>query len=124
MIAELQRPMGRSLLRGLKKRCPSCGEGAIFKRYLKATDNCDHCGEGLSHIRTDDFAPWLTILVVGHILAPVMLEVERSYTPPLWILMSILVPSVIVMCLFLLPYAKGTILGLMWALRMRGDEQH
>ncbi|WP_259779644.1 DUF983 domain-containing protein [Aestuariispira ectoiniformans] len=124
MIAEAQRPMGRSLLRGLKKRCPNCGEGAIFKRYLKATDNCDHCGESLSHIRTDDFAPWLTILVVGHIIAPILLEIERSYAPPLGILMSILIPLVIVLSLVLLPFAKGTCLGLMWALRMRGDEQH
>lgn len=122
--ADAKRPVMQSLKRGMKKRCPNCGEGTIFRRYLKPTDNCATCGEALGHIRTDDFAPWLTIIVLGHLLAPLIVEIERNIAPPLWVSMAIWLPLVTVLVLALLPTAKGVVLGLMWSLRMRGDEQH
>jgi len=117
------RPVKQSLWRGLQKKCPNCGVGKIYDRYLKPTTNCNHCGEQLSEIRTDDFAPWLTILVLGHILVPALLHVERNITPPLWVHAVIWLPLATIGVLALLPYSKGVCLGLMWALRLKGDEQ-
>lgn len=122
--ATANRPMKQSLWRGLKKKCPNCGVGNIFERYLKPTKACGNCGEELSHIRTDDFAPWLTILVLGHILIPTIVEVERNITPPLWVHAAIWLPLATVLVLLLLPFSKGVCLGLMWSLGLRGDEQH
>ena len=34
----------RSMLRGLKGRCPACGEGKLFWRYLKVEPRCGECG--------------------------------------------------------------------------------
>ncbi len=121
---QARRPIRRSLWRGLLKRCPNCGAGRIFERYLKPTRCCSNCGEALGHIHTDDFAPWLTILVLGHILVPVVGTIDYYLTPPLWIILLSVVVIGTMLALALLPHAKGLCLGLMWALRMRGDEQH
>ena len=115
-------PVFRSIFRGLLKRCPNCGQGRIFKSYIKPADFCQECSEKLGHIRSDDFAPWLMILVMGHIVVSLVLYVELNFAPPLWVHASVWTPTIIFLTLCLLPHAKGACVGLMWALRLRGDE--
>jgi uncharacterized protein (DUF983 family) len=122
--ASLERRTWPAMRRGLHMRCPSCGEGALFRAYLKPTAACDRCGEPFGHIRTDDIAPWLTILVVGHIVVPLVLWSEQVMSPPLWLSMTVWpLVTAIGMALFL-PRAKGMALGLMWSKRLTGDERH
>ena len=40
----------------------------------------------------------------------------------MWLQVSIFIPATLILTLLLLPRAKGALLGLMWALRLRGDE--
>ncbi|HEX8153102.1 MAG TPA: hypothetical protein VF698_08260 [Thermoanaerobaculia bacterium] len=37
-------PIGLVLRRGLRKRCPRCGEGALFRRRIESFDRCPACG--------------------------------------------------------------------------------
>jgi len=113
----------RSVLRGFRKRCPNCGRGRIYRRYLKPVGQCERCDEPLGHIRTDDFAPWLTILVLGHILVPSVFAIERLYAPPLWLHAAIWGPLIPLIIFMVLPHTKGACLGLMWALGLSGDER-
>ena len=113
--------LGLAILRGLARRCPSCGIGHSFKGYLKVTD-CPHCGEELGHIRADDFPPSLTIAIVGHMVVPMLLMSEQLMSPPTWMLLGVAVPVTLGLTLALLPRVKGGILGLMWHLGLRGDE--
>lgn len=32
------------MLRGLRLRCPACGEGQLFKSMFKMYEQCSHCG--------------------------------------------------------------------------------
>lgn len=104
-------------LRGLINRCPNCGEGRLLASYLKPVENCAVCGENLGQIRADDGPAWLTILLVGHILAPIMLSVVPDsqmpdfFAIPMWILIA----SVLV--LLILPRAKGIFVGILWKMR-------
>lgn len=116
------RPLGRSMWRGLCKRCPRCGHGSLVVQYLKPTSGCPECGEAYDSIRTDDFAPWLTVLMLGHLLMPAAVSLERLVHPPLWVHLVVWVPLGIEMVIVLLPRAKGLALGLMWSLGLRGDE--
>ena len=116
------RPIWRSLKRGFARRCPSCGEGHSFKGYLRIKDRCLSCQEPLGLIRADDFPPYCTIFVVGHVVVPFVLAVERAYAPPAWVHMAIWPAATLALTLALLPYIKGAVVGLMWALRLRGDE--
>jgi uncharacterized protein (DUF983 family) len=33
-----------ALLRGLRKRCPHCGQGRLFEGWSRHLDRCEHCG--------------------------------------------------------------------------------
>ena len=120
--SKVQRPVLRSIFRGILKRCPNCGNGRIFKTYLKPAGSCQECGEKLGHIRTDDFAPWLVILIVGHIVVSLTLYTELTFSPPLGVHMALSMPTIIILTLGLLPPAKGACLGFMWSLGLHGQE--
>jgi uncharacterized protein (DUF983 family) len=117
-----QRPIALSIRRGALLRCPCCGEGRLFRSYLKPAGDCSSCGEVYGDMRTDDAAPWLTILIVGHIVGPLIVMSERNFAPPFWVQIGIFIPATLLLTLWLLPHAKGALLGLMWALRLRGTE--
>jgi uncharacterized protein (DUF983 family) len=109
-----------SILRGFKQKCPACGEGRMFGKYLKVHDKCPSCGEELHHQRADDAPPYFTILIVAHIVGAGILWTEQTYAPPTWVHWIIWLPLLLVLSLWLLPRVKGALIGLQWALRMHG----
>jgi uncharacterized protein (DUF983 family) len=114
----------RAVGRGFSRRCPRCGRGDIFVRYLKPAPTCGACGESYGEIRTDDIAPYFTILAVGHLIVPSLLLVEQFYAPPVWIHWLLWPPLTLLAALVVLPRIKGAVMGWMWWLGLRGDEQH
>jgi uncharacterized protein (DUF983 family) len=114
------RPVFGSLLRGAMLKCPACGTGSMFRRYLKVADHCAHCGEALHHQRADDAPPYFTIVIVGHIVVSLVLAVEMAYRPPLWLHAALWLPLTVILTLLLLPAVKGALVGLQWALLMHG----
>lgn len=109
-----------AMLRGAALRCPACGQGAMFHKYLKVADACPACGEELHHQRADDAPPYFTMLVVGHIVVAGVMYVEKAYAPDLWVHAALWTPLILGLSLALLPRVKGALIGLQWALRMHG----
>lgn len=109
-----------AMRRGLRGRCPNCGEGRLFRAFLKVGDACPACGEELFHHRADDAPPYFTIFIVGHIVVPAMLLLETTVTPPLWVHMAVWGPLTLILALAFLPLVKGAVVGLQWAHRMHG----
>jgi len=103
-----------ALSRSILKRCPRCGKASIYKRYLKLKSNCNHCDEQLSIYRTDDFGPWLTIIIAGHIIVPLVLFIEQVYAPDLWLQAVTWIPLTIATVLFILPVSKSICLAILW----------
>jgi len=118
------RPTWQSIKRGLLFKCPACGEGKLFRKFLKVADNCNHCGEELHHHRADDAPPYFTIFIVGHIVIPLLTWVEIAYQPEIWIHAVLWVPMTIGLSLISLPMTKGGTVGLQWALKMHGFGGH
>ncbi len=116
--------MMRSLFRGLRRSCPQCGKSNAFRTYLKQVDSCGQCAAELGQIRADDLPPYFTIFLVGHIIVPLILLVEKLYEPAQWLQMLVWPSATLLLTLLLLPYIKGGVLGIMWSLHMKGDEQH
>jgi uncharacterized protein (DUF983 family) len=110
------------LKRGLSRRCPNCGEGRLFTRYLKIRRPCEDCGADNTIYPSDDFPPYLTILITGHVLVPLFILTDRAYEPPLWLESVIWLPATVIMCLALLPSMKGATVGLCWATNMVRSE--
>lgn len=115
-----ERSTGQAVRRGLLCRCPSCGKGRLFNGYLKVVDRCANCGEELCHHRADDGPAYLTILLVGHLLAPVILFMFMTWRPSPWIMASVLSVACVSLSLALLPRMKGLVVGVQWARRMHG----
>ncbi|MEM9762054.1 MAG: DUF983 domain-containing protein [Pseudomonadota bacterium] len=115
-----ERPLSPALKRGWKGCCPNCGEHTLFANYLTVADECTHCGEALHHHRADDLPAWLTMVIVGHVLAVALLAVENAFAPALWVHGLIFGPFVILSSLWLLPHVKGAVVGMQWAWRMHG----
>lgn len=112
-----------ALLRGLRLRCPNCGHGRLLYRYLKVVDRCPACGTVYGHFRADDAPPWLTVLVVGHLVAPIILMLERGEPLPLWLKVATYLPAVLLLTLALLPRMKGLVLAIMWHVKAEGSER-
>lgn len=100
-------------MRGLADRCPVCGQGRIFSGYLRVVPLCSACHAPLGTARADDAPPYFTIFLVGHIIIPLLLWTERSFTPSLWILMAIFLPLTTVLSLAVIRPIKGATVGLM-----------
>lgn len=118
--SEPKRSIADAMLRGARQRCPACGEGAMFRAYLKVADACPVCGEDLHHQRADDAPPYFTMVIVGHVVIAGVLLLEKAYAPPSWVHLALWLPLTVILSLWLLPRVKGALVGLQWALRMHG----
>jgi uncharacterized protein (DUF983 family) len=114
------RPRLRSMLRGFIGRCPHCGEGHLFGRFLKPVAACSVCGEDYTHQRADDAPPYFTMVIVGHILVPVLLAVQLTTHLTTTQHLMIWLPLTAGLTIGLLQPVKGAIIALQWALRMHG----
>lgn len=122
-MPEIVHPLFRSIRRGVAHRCPACGQGRMFGRYLKIEPNCSNCGHELARYPADDGPAYLTILLVGHlIIAPMLIFPVVWRTDPL-ISLPIILGSLSVVTLLALPRIKGGWVGLMYALQVT-DREH
>lgn len=101
-------------------RCPRCGIGKLFARYTTVNASCGHCGLDFSHHRADDAPPYIVIVVLGHIIVPFALVLEKNYEPSLAVHFALWVPLTIILSLALLPPAKGLVIAIQWANEMHG----
>ena len=114
------RDLKRAMTRGWRRRCPSCGSGPMMRSYLAVRDNCPICHEELHHHRADDGPAYLTILFVGHLMAPLLHIVFVHYRPDPLTLFTIFAVGCVGLSLYLLPRLKGAIVGYQWAREMYG----
>ncbi|HEU4804645.1 MAG TPA: DUF983 domain-containing protein [Nitrobacter sp.] len=119
-----KRPLWAAMKRGLFCRCPRCGKGKLFRAFLKTADNCSECGLDFSPHRADDLPAYLVIVVVGHIVVPLALLIEKEFSPPLFVQWAIYLPTTLVLALWLIQPIKGGVVGLQWALRMHGFDEN
>ena len=115
--------LASAMWRGIRGRCPHCGEGRLFPRFLKVADRCEACGEELFHQRADDFPAYIVIVMVGHAVVPAILAVEMAYAPPLALQLLVWLPVTLFASLALLQPTKGAIVGLQWQSGMHGFAQ-
>ena len=119
-----KRDLWTAMKRGFMCRCPRCGQGKLFRAFLKVDDHCATCGLDYTPHRADDLPAYLVIIIVGHIVVPVVLWVETNYSPAIWLQMAIYLPFTFLSSLLLLQPVKGAVVGFQWALRMHGFDEN
>jgi len=118
-MPEIVHPLFRSIRRGLKGRCPACGDGKMFWRYLKVASRCPACGHDLARYPADDGPAYVTILLVGHLLVAPLLLFPIIWRAPAIYSAPIVMLSVGVFTLLALSSIKGGWIGLMYALGVK-----
>lgn len=115
-----QRNLRAAMLKGMRLRCPNCGQGRLFAGYLKVAPACSECGLDFTPQRADDGPAYIVILLVCHIAG---LGLHFLYKPLLdnpLALALILSAGALVLALALLPPVKGAIVAIQWAKQMHG----
>ncbi len=94
----------------------------MFSGFLKVVPACASCGAPLGSLRADDLPPYITIMIVGHFIVPMMLWMEKAVRPELWVHSVIWVPLTLGLTLALIRPVKGATVGLMTRLGMLGSD--
>ena len=118
---EVRADVPTAMRRGFMCRCPACGEGRLFGRFLKVEPACSACGQAFHHHRADDFPPYIVMLIVGHVVGYGIYASEMHVENVPLLVHALLWPSLAVgLCLALLQPVKGAVIGLQYGLRMHG----
>jgi uncharacterized protein (DUF983 family) len=113
-------PLNLAMKRGFLGRCPSCGQTPLFQSYLNQVQSCSKCGAEFGRIRADDAAPWLTIIVVGHLFLPLIFFINLESVMPFWLGVFSWAALFSGLSLALLPRAKGMFIAMLWVTRAPG----
>lgn len=110
----------QSAWRGICGRCPRCGQGGLFRKWLKPRDACPACAMDLTPQRADDFPAYIAMIVTGHIMAPLIIMLSLDFALGPVASMAILVPAALAMMLGMLQPAKGAVIATQWWFGMHG----
>ena len=111
-----------ALSRGLRGRCPHCGEGRMFRTYLKVSPACPACGVDLARYPADDGPAYFTILIVGHLVIVPVLFIPWVWQGPTLVTVPVTLGFLAAVTLALLPIVKGAFIGHMAFLRATADQ--
>lgn len=98
----------------MKCRCPRCGEGPLFRSYLKVASRCESCGLDLEFADSGDGPAIFIIFVVGFIVVAGALIVDVLFHPPVFVHLIVWLPTTVILCLALLPPFKATMVALQY----------
>ncbi len=115
-----ERALWPALRRGFRCKCPNCGSGPLLKSYLTIRDTCTVCRQDFSGHRADDGPAYLTILIVGHLMAPLLHIAFVQFRPEPLVLFAVFALGCVTLSLYLLPRLKGAIVAFQWARQMHG----
>lgn len=110
-----RRYYGRSPIEtGIRLRCGNCGQGKLFKSYLKFKDQCDVCGQSFSVADTADgpafFVGFLALIVFtpAFVLAGLIPDTTLGFVLTMAVMTVICIGSI----LLLLPPFKAVLFNL------------
>lgn len=106
-------PLPTAVGRGLRNRCPVCGEGRVFRGWLSVVPQCGSCGTKLGELRADDAPPYVVVFITAHVVGVSLLWVEQAYSPSAWVEAAIFVPMTVALVFGLLRPVKGALVGVL-----------
>lgn len=99
---------------GLRRRCPRCGEGRLYERYLVLAERCTACGLDYREADSGDGPAFFIILALGALVTLGALLLEVAFSPPQWVHMAIWIPAILGGSLAMLPPFKATLIALQY----------
>jgi len=102
------------IVRGLRGRCPRCGEGHLFQGFLSLRPRCEHCGLDFNFADAGDGPAVFVILLGGFVVVFAAMVVEFVYQPPYWVHAALWVPLILLLTLGPLRPIKGLLIALQY----------
>jgi uncharacterized protein (DUF983 family) len=114
MMTEAAGPIDRAILRGLRGRCPRCGEGSLYRGFINLKPACEKCGLDFGFADAGDGPAVFAILIGGFIVVFAALMVEFTYQPSYWVHAALWLPLILLVTLGPLRPIKGVLIGLQY----------
>jgi len=95
-------------------RCPRCGKGSLYAGYLDLAPHCPSCGLDYAMFDAGDGPAVFVILIVGAVVCAGALYVEFTFHPPYWVHAVLWIPTVVILSVGLLRFAKSLLLVLQY----------
>ena len=104
-----------AIRRGMKRRCPRCGEGALFSRGISVNDRCSVCG---LVFQPDHGDTWMFMIITDRI--PILLGIVLVYfgfRSTNVVIMSIFFALMAIPMILTLPHRQGIALAIDYLVR-------
>src|SRR5664279_4184121 len=72
------------LLTGIRGRCPRCGEGKLFRGFLKLASRCDVCGLNYGFADPADGPAFFAMTAMSFPVVGLALWFDAACAPPWW----------------------------------------
>src|SRR5579885_264516 len=105
-------PQPLPIARGLRGRCPRCGEGKLFTGFLGLRAGCDRCGLDYGFADAGDGPAVFVILIGGFVVVFAALVTEILFQPPYWVHAALWLPLILIVTLAPLRPIKGLLIAL------------
>ena len=102
------------LVAGLLCRCPRCGDGKLFRGYLKVAPTCSVCGLDLEFADSGDGPAIFVIFLVAPVIIVLAMITTAMFNPAPYVHLILWIPTTIILSLALLPPFKGTLVALQY----------
>ncbi len=91
--------------RGLRLRCPVCGEGKLFRTYFTMRESCERCGVRFAR----EHGQWVGSLDINTFVVAFGLMIASAFSPlwPLPILLAVWCGAAIVVPLLTFRFSRG-----------------
>ncbi|SFZ86120.1 Uncharacterized conserved protein, DUF983 family [Devosia enhydra] len=102
------------ILAGLSCRCPRCGQGRLFRGYLKVAPRCERCDLDLAFADSGDGPAIFIIFIVGFLVVALAAITSSLVSLHPLVHLAIWLPVTLALCLALLPPFKGVMIALQY----------
>jgi uncharacterized protein (DUF983 family) len=93
--------------RGIRGRCPRCGEGKLFSGFLKLAPRCNVCELDYGFADPADGPAFFAMSAMAFPILGFALWLDAAYAPAWWVHLITTLPLLIVLCVLPLRPLKG-----------------
>ena len=106
--------------RGARRRCPRCGQGRIFQKFIEVRDRCENCGYVFEERSGDTWGFW--VLLDRLFLAIPLVILLLGFATSSLRLRLILIGLLLIPLIATMPHRQGVAIALDYLFRRRQRE--
>ena len=100
---------GVLMRRGMRRRCPVCGQGRLFRQWVRMVPSCPRCGLVFGRIPGHWLGSWFLNICVVQTAVVLILIIGVAATwpePPMWTIGSAVALAAVIVPLYFFPFSR------------------